>query len=63
LYNYLGEYSNNGKPISATSVKQLLNTNGFSAVWFNPCSVDINNFSRAFKQRLTDQFIQTWHAA
>jgi len=63
LYNDLVEYCNNGKPNWATSVKQFLYTNGFSDVWLNPCSVDINNFPRVFKQRLTDQFIQTWHAA
>jgi len=41
----------------------LLYTNGFSDVWLNPCSIDINNFPKVFKQRLTDQFIQTWRAA
>jgi len=51
LYNDLVEYCNNEKPNWATSVKQLLYTNGFSDVWFNPCSVDINNVSKVFKQR------------
>jgi len=62
LYNDLVEYCNNEKPNWATSVKQLLCTNGFTDVWLNPCSVDINNVPRVLNN-VNDQSIQTWRTA
>ena len=43
-----------------TSIKTLLSQFGFNHVWLNPYSVDPNIFISAFKQRLIDNFIQTW---
>ena len=43
-----------------TSIKTLLSQFGFNQVWLNPYSVDPNIFISAFKQRLIDNFIQTW---
>ena len=42
-------------------VKQLLNESGFSHVWINQntgCSVDL--FKKRFKQRIYEQYLQTW---
>ena len=45
-------------------IKSLINTNGFGHVWLAQNEVnEINSkwFTQAFKQKLKDQYIQTWH--
>ena len=49
------------KPSWAKSVKLLLESLGFGHVWIGQGIGDVNMYFRNFKQRLTDNFIQSWN--
>ena len=44
----------------ASCVKSLLDNYGFSFVWTNPFSVNLETFYLNFKQRVIDTFKQSW---
>lgn len=60
LYNALVVSCASGKSNWAKSVKTLLDSYGFSYVWSNPFSVNLNTFHLHFKQKVIDVFKQTW---
>ena len=55
----LDEYPN--KINWAYLVRGLLSRMGFYHVWLNQGVGNVNLFLNLFKQRLTDNFTQTWH--
>ena len=57
MYNSLVEACNNGVNNWAKNVKVLLDSYGFSFVWSNPFSVNLNTFRLCFKQRVLDNGI------
>lgn len=61
MYNFLLEACNNGVKNWAKNVKALLDDYGFSYVWNNPYSVNLDTFHLCFKQRVFDVFKQKWH--
>ena len=61
LYNSLVASCNNGKTNWAKGVKTLLDNYGFSYVWSNPFSVNLNTFHLHFKHKVIDVFKQTWY--
>ena len=61
LYNSLVASCNNGKTNWAKGVKTLLDNYGFSYVWRNPFSVNLNTFHLQFKHKVIDVFKQTWY--
>ena len=61
LYNSLVASCNNGKTNWAKGVKTLLDNYGFSYVWHNPFSVNLNTFHLHFKHKVIDVFKQTWY--
>ena len=63
LYNSLLSDIAKGKTNWAANVKSLLDNSGYSNVWLDPLSVNLNNFYIVFKQRLIDQFKQTWYTS
>lgn len=44
------------------NVKNLIMSNGYSNVWISQYEFNRNWFRLAFKQKLTDQFLQNWNA-
>ena len=60
-YNMLNQLQEVGKKTWAFYVRQLLCENGFGDVWIQQNAGDINTFLSIFRQRLTDQYAQTWH--
>ena len=44
------------------SIQDLLFSHGYGYIWENPLSVCPHVFYNAFKQRLIDNFPQTWRA-
>ena len=60
LYYSLVEACNLGKKNWASCVKSLLDNYGFSFVWTNPFSVNLETFYLNFKQRVIDTFKQSW---
>ena len=50
----------NNKSNWAYNVKSLLDEYGFSYVWNNPGSVDLNKFHLVFRNRVIDVFKQSW---
>ena len=49
-----------GKINWLSKVKQMLQRNGFLYIWENPNLVNHKHFVHIFKQRLVDEFSQTW---
>ena len=48
------------KPKWIDHVQHIINCNGFGHVWNSPGDVNMKWFITAFKQKLHDQYIQTW---
>ena len=49
-----------GKKNWVQNIKDLLYSHGYGDIWENPMLVNPNTFCNAFKQRLIDNFTQTW---
>ena len=58
LLDDLGTENNNWLAM----IKNLLVENGFQYVWVNPWSVNQKSFLTEFKQRLIDNFVQSFHS-
>ena len=43
-------------------IKKIININGFGNIWTSQNNVNSKWFAKAFKQKLKDQYIQTWNA-
>ena len=43
-------------------IKKIIHINGFGNVWTSQNEVNSKWFAKAFKQKLKDQYIQTWNA-
>ena len=61
MYDILVSDYDKGRENWVSGVKYLLDEYGFSYVWLNPSSVNINTFPSNFKKRVVDCFIQKWH--
>ena len=59
-YNMLKVLDDYGQTIWVSTVKCLLQANGFGYVWTNQSVLNQHSFISVFIQRLKDQFIQTW---
>ena len=42
------------------NIKSLIEKNGFSGIWLSQNVINSKWFSRCFKQKLMDQYIQSW---
>ncbi len=62
LYNSLCHSCNRGVNNWAMNVKRLLDRYGYSFIWNNPENVEWKNFHMQFKQRVIDEFTQSWNA-
>ena len=56
-----GKTERNNQKGWAQTLKNSLETNGFGNIWLNEGTENINRFIKIFKQRLIDQYKQTWH--
>ena len=50
----------NGLKNWASNVKSLLDTTGFSDIWYTQSSANLKPFPLIFKRRIIDMFIQNW---
>ena len=44
------------------NVKTLICSNGYSNIWDNQSNFNLNWFTKSFKQKVKDQYLQTWNA-
>ena len=61
LIYYLNEKEKLNSPW-LNHIRKIINTNGFGNVWTSQNNVNSKWFINAFKQKLKDQYIQTWNA-
>lgn len=64
LYKYLlNQYNNDfSKNPWIDCIHSIFNKCGFSNIWNEQCTVNVNWITNAVKQRLKDQFVQKWSA-
>ena len=63
LYKALLKAVETGHTNWLSKVKDLLDNTGFSDIWLQHDIIDLSSFYTVFKQRLLDQFIQSWYAS
>lgn len=63
IYKFLLKQLDTNTKTWLSNVKHLIDTAGFSDVWLNHCCKDLSKFYLVYKQRLLDQFLQSWYTS
>lgn len=63
MYSSLRNDCNRGVKNWANSVKCLLDRYGYGFIWNNPDNTEWKAFHMQFRQRVIDEFAQSWNAS